>query len=169
MGKSMSDRVSRIKGSAIGARVFGIFTWAILTCSIAIGYFTAMHKGWMYAAGGEAILLFILLRPLFMGVGVSSDRLVVWSWYRYYSMSRNDIRSISWRPYSGMLNRFNRSGFLDPLYSHASMLMVNPISGNTRCFPATIAADVTVQRVAVEAGASLDVRVHEPDLLAIRK
>lgn len=141
----MNDRV-RVRGSAIGAQVFGVIFWAFFTLCLALSPFGS-RRSLVQAAIIEAGLLYILIRPLFMGVWVSQSQLLIRSWFWRYKISASDIQWVSWKPYSGMMNRYHHSPLLDPLYSYMGMMVVRYGSRKPQHFQGTLATRRVVERI----------------------
>lgn len=124
---------SYLRGSALGVRVagsiFGIF-WGSLTILISFG-----ALNWWICIPAYPLLLFLIIRPWFMGIWLEESAVIVRSWFRHYKFTRGSVEAVELEPYTGF------AGFAVgwvPFCGSIRMLAIKKLNGKEVWLPSTV-------------------------------
>lgn len=107
-----------------------------------------------------ALSLAFVARGATMGIYLTSDSVIISSWFRRYTFKFEQLNRVETEGYRGLLNHNSYSGW-GPLYLSLSMITVETKEGDKKSFPGTVASHARARRtrLVIEKAAGLGANV----------
>lgn len=147
-----------VSRSSRGAKVVGFSIWFLFTTAVSLGATVDPLSDVYVYVPVLAFLLLVLIRPWFMGVQIREGSVVIRGWYVTHRVRIAEITAVNWRPYSGMLNRW------DDASPWGGMLTMSVNGGREHAYPSTISSRSSIRQLVntIRRAASLPERDLSP-------